>query len=181
MGFSSVLLSSGDFDGDGITDLAVADTDPPEVSLLTGDGLGNFAISGTFAVDSFPNSIISEDFNADGKTDLALGTVFTNNDTGIVDVLLSCIATGTVPVQAEPASLTIYPNPARGKFHINTSSIQEPATAIAIYNTYGEKVFEKLNPLETVYEIDVDRKPAGVYFINLSAGGKVYTGKAIQY
>jgi hypothetical protein len=174
-------LTSGDFDEDLITDLAVADAAPAEVTVLSGDGLGNFAMSGTFAVNSFPSAIISEDFNADGKADLGLSNAFTNIDTGMVDILLSCTATGTISTEPGPASFILYPNPAQGKIHINASSIQEPVTAIEIHNTYGEKVFEELYPLKTVYEIDIDMKAAGVYLIHLSAGGKIYIGKVVLH
>ncbi len=64
---------SGGFDGDGKTDLVVARG--PSLFLLLGDGAGGFreagAIGPTGAVDSRFYSLVTGDFNGDGKPDLA--------------------------------------------------------------------------------------------------------------
>lgn len=63
----------GDFNGDGVPDLAVIDNDSSSVDILLGSGDGSFTseainppISGT------PSYIATGDFNGDGKTDLAV-------------------------------------------------------------------------------------------------------------
>jgi hypothetical protein len=73
----------GDFNGDGIQDLAVANGNSSNVTVLLGNGLGGFtAMTGNpLAVgtapgnplqgDSFPDSIVVGDFNGDGIEDLA--------------------------------------------------------------------------------------------------------------
>lgn len=66
---------SGDFNGDGRIDLAVADTDAGTVTILQGSGSGSFQIKGNaYPVDGAPISIAVTDFNSDGRLDLALGT-----------------------------------------------------------------------------------------------------------
>jgi FG-GAP-like repeat len=65
----------GDFNGDGISDLAVANHDSNNVSVLLGNGDGTFKPSMMdFGVGSFPSSIAAADFNGDGKLDLTVGT-----------------------------------------------------------------------------------------------------------
>ncbi len=60
----------GDFNGDGKQDLAVANTGADDVSILLGDGTGNFSGSKNFPVGS-PLGLAVGDFNGDGKQDLA--------------------------------------------------------------------------------------------------------------
>jgi hypothetical protein len=65
-------LATGDFNGDGITDLAVTDSDASSVSVLLGKGDGTFAEPQNFAVGTPVNSLAVADFNGDGNLDLAV-------------------------------------------------------------------------------------------------------------
>jgi hypothetical protein len=74
-------LAVGDFNGDGNQDLAVANYSSNNVSILLGDGAGNFSAAGNFAAGDGPNCVAVGDFNGDGKQDLAVannGTSFQN-------------------------------------------------------------------------------------------------------
>jgi hypothetical protein len=71
----------GDFNGDGKLDLAVsnycgsdATCQSGTVSILLGDGTGNFTLASSPAVGSVPWSVAVGDFNGDGKLDLAVGS-----------------------------------------------------------------------------------------------------------
>jgi hypothetical protein len=78
-------LVVGDFNGDGIPDLAAAVSGAPgTVAVLLGDGHGTFQSAGTFAVGADPVALVAADFNADGRLDLA--TADAGSDT--VSVLL---------------------------------------------------------------------------------------------
>ena len=84
---SSII--SGDFNGDGRLDLAVANRGVSAASILLGDGVGGFAFAGQFSlVFQSVFSIAAGDFNGDGNLDL----VGTNDFAGFVTVLLG---TGT--------------------------------------------------------------------------------------
>jgi hypothetical protein len=67
----------GDFNGDGILDLAVANTGSNTVSVLLGNGSGRFGIATNFAVGTSPSAVTAGDFNNDGKLDLAVGNLAT--------------------------------------------------------------------------------------------------------
>src|SRR5205807_2143155 len=69
---SSVAVA--DFNGDGVPDLAVANTGSNNVSVLLGNGDGSFQAAESFAVATGPSSVVVGDFNGDGKLDLAVTT-----------------------------------------------------------------------------------------------------------
>ena len=71
-GSSPAFVAVGDFNGDSQQDLAVANGGSDDVSILLGDGTGNFSAPTNFAVGAAPQSIAVGDFNGDGKQDLAV-------------------------------------------------------------------------------------------------------------
>ena len=74
-----VSIVTGDFDGDNVLDLATANNNANNVSILLGDGAGNFSFSPPyFSVGFSPVSIISGDFNGDDVLDFA--TANSNGD-----------------------------------------------------------------------------------------------------
>lgn len=81
-------IALGDFNHDGVTDLAVANMGGT-VRILLGNGSGgrgdgSFTQGDAITVQSLPNGIATGDFNRDGITDLAV----TNPGSGTVSVLL---------------------------------------------------------------------------------------------
>jgi hypothetical protein len=67
-------VTVGDFNGDGKSDLAVANG-----SVLLGTGTGSFGTATNFTVGSFSYSVTVGDFNSDGKSDLAVANYFGSN------------------------------------------------------------------------------------------------------
>src|SRR5262249_13361383 len=67
------------FNGDGLLDLAVANTGSNSASILIGNGNGTFQGAQHFAVGANPRSIILGDFNGDGFPDLATANEGSNN------------------------------------------------------------------------------------------------------
>jgi hypothetical protein len=86
VGKDPISVAVGDFNGDGIPDLAVTNFGGSSVSVLLGNGDGTFtqATGSPIAVGSGPFSVGVGDFNGDGKQDLAVAAQFSNS----VSVLL---------------------------------------------------------------------------------------------
>jgi hypothetical protein len=101
-------VAVGDFNGDGLQDLAVADYGAyPQrsntVSVLLGNGNGTFAAPQAFQVGNAASCVAVGDFNRDSRSDLAVCNYNDNN----VSILLgngngTFQAAGTVPVGAAP-------------------------------------------------------------------------------
>jgi|GEM_PF-1644252 len=75
VGVNPKALTLGDFNGDGIQDLAVCNYESNTVSIRLGNGSGGFSGNANVAVSSHPISIAVGDFNGDGKQDLAVANV----------------------------------------------------------------------------------------------------------
>jgi hypothetical protein len=76
VGTGAISIAMGDFNGDGIIDLAVVNEADNTVSVLLGKVDGTFAPQVTYATGLGPLSIATGDFNGDGNLDLAV----TNGD-----------------------------------------------------------------------------------------------------
>ncbi len=79
-------VAIADYNRDGKVDLAVGNIRSNNVTILLGNGDGTFrseGIGGTLATDGLPHSIVTGDFNKDGKADLA-----TADEAGDISVML---------------------------------------------------------------------------------------------
>jgi hypothetical protein len=95
----------GDFNGDGIQDLAVANTTADIVTILLGNGDGTFTAS-TAAISSTgdnPVAIAVGDFNGDGIPDLAVGNDPQGGGSGSLTILLGN-GGGTFTAAASPTT-----------------------------------------------------------------------------
>ncbi len=90
-----ISVAIGDFNGDGLADMAVVNSGSNTVSVLLGNGDGTFQPQVAYATGTNPYSAAVGDFNGDGKLDLAVA----NNTGGTVSVLLGN-GDGTFQTQA---------------------------------------------------------------------------------
>jgi hypothetical protein len=83
-------VAVGDFNGDSVPDLAVANASGNNVSVFLGNGDGSFQAARNFAAGSDPQSLAVGDFNGDGIPDLAVANagIFPYYTDGSVSMLL---------------------------------------------------------------------------------------------
>ena len=78
-GSSPWALVAGDFNGDGLADIALTDLNSDkahgDVDILLGDGDGTFQPPAAYRVGSLPDSVAVGDFNGDGILDLAVVSI----------------------------------------------------------------------------------------------------------
>src|SRR6266851_5495480 len=104
-GSGPLSVAVGEFNGDGLPDLAVVNPMSQDVSVLLGNGDGSFQVAQNFPTGFAPGSVAVGDFNGDEVLDLVVARSLFS---GIVSVLLGNgdgtfqeaqnFATGTRPV-----------------------------------------------------------------------------------
>jgi hypothetical protein len=87
-------VAVGDLNGDGKQDLAVANFNSSNVSVLLNTGTGSFGVATNFSAGANPISVAVGDFNGDGKQDLAVANGITP---GTVSVLLNAASADPSP------------------------------------------------------------------------------------
>ncbi len=106
-GSSPTGIATGDFNGDGIPDLATSNSTSGNVTVLLGNGLGGFAPApgSPIAVGNGPQSVAVADFNGDGIADLAVA----NRLDSTVTILLGNGAGGFTPASGSPVATSYRP------------------------------------------------------------------------
>jgi uncharacterized protein YjdB len=106
VGTNPTAIVTGDFNGDGLADLAVANTGSNSVTLLSGQANGAFGNAHTIEIGSQPTVLASGDFNGDGVSDLIVGNALTPwNLTVLLSVNGILTPSGTFTLDAAPAAL----------------------------------------------------------------------------
>jgi hypothetical protein len=109
VGTAPGMIVASDLNADGFVDVAIANEQSNDVTILLGDGKGKLtaAKGSPFAAGNSPNDITVADFNRDGKPDLA----FANHEKKYLTVLLGDGSGGFKPAPNSPFTVEVRPHP----------------------------------------------------------------------
>ncbi len=102
--------AAGDFNKDGNSDLAVADSGSAGVSILLGNGDGTYQNPVNYPAGNSPRYVAVRDFNRDGKLDLAV----VNYNDSTVSILLGN-GDGTFQAPVNPYAVSTNPVSSGGR------------------------------------------------------------------
>jgi hypothetical protein len=156
-GSAPISIAVGDFNGDGISDLAVANFAGNNVTILLGVGNGTFtsAKNSPIAVGSFPTAIAAGDFNGDGILDLAVtNSEYTSSSTGSVSVLLGngdgtfkAATNSPITVGGDPWSVAVGDFNGDGKLDLVVVNNSDDTVTILLGSGNGEFTQASISPV----------------------------------
>jgi hypothetical protein len=149
VGVGPVSVAVGDFNGDGLPDLATTNNTSGTLSVLlnttpVGASTPTFADQQTFRVGDFPGGLAVADFNGDGRPDLAIASG-PNKATSALSVLLNTTAPGaatasfaaqqTFAVGDEPISVVAADLNGDGRPDLATTNNQDGTVSVLLNTT----------------------------------------------
>ena len=133
-GYAPYSIAVGDFNGDGIPDLAAANFESRTVTVLLGNGDGTFKAAASPATGGDPESIAVGDFNGDGKDDLAVPNSFDSTVTILLGNGDGTFTTAASPITGDqPVCVVVGDFNGDGKADLavanyNNGSYTDPST-----------------------------------------------------
>jgi len=147
---NSVAVAVGDFNNDGLGDLAVTNQLNSTVSIHMGTGAGFFAPRELLSVPGNPGSIGVADLNGDGNDDLAVSTfgglfnsrvrVFDGNGTGGA---AGFTQSAVLPVAGAPVSLKIDDVAGDGRLDIMVAAAQANPDQVTVLTNLGNSSYSR--------------------------------------
>jgi hypothetical protein len=132
-------IATGDFNGDGKTDLVTANFAANTVSVLLGNGDGTFgSATNLVTAGTGPFSVVTGDFNGDGNADIAVANITTSN----VSVFLgngngTFQAPATFAVGSGPDGIATGDFNGDGKTDLVTANVNDNTVSILLSNGNG--------------------------------------------
>jgi FG-GAP-like repeat/Bacterial Ig-like domain (group 3)/Chitobiase/beta-hexosaminidase C-terminal domain len=137
-------IVAGEFNEDGIPDLAVTDRDNSTVDILLGNGDGTFKAETTeLPISANPSYLAMGDFNGDGKTDLAVA-----DNNGTIAILLgngdgTFATSGSVnsASNGSPSPIAVADFNGDGKLDIAVPVGTYPSESVSVLTGNGDGTF----------------------------------------
>ncbi len=169
-GISPQSVAINDLNGDGRPDLAVANLNSGNVSVLRGNGDGTFAAPVNYVVGTSPRHLAVGDVNSDGKPDLAVANGGSNN----VSVLLNSGAQAAISQQPADKTVTEGQNASFTVTATGATSYQWRRNGMPLINSAPYSGVTT----STLAITNVSIAEAGTYDVQVSAGCNLVLSQA---
>ena len=140
-GTNPVYMLSGDFNGDGIPDLAVANLNSSTVSILLGSSKGTFTAGTALQIGAVTGSIALGDFNRDGNVDMAV--VIPSSDT--IAIFLGngdgTFMASTAPLYTPPQATGIVAADLNGDGMQDLAVLSTSSSSVTVLLGHGDGTF----------------------------------------
>ncbi len=166
-----------DLNSDGKPDLISANYAAKNISVLLGNGSGNFGAVTNFTVGNAPFFVGSSDFNGDGKPDLVTANYFSDD----VTVLINTTSVGVEGIDNSNLNISISPNPVSDYLNIYLGSPLNKAI-VRLTDITGKVILERVNLTGDSFDLDLSAQKAGMYFIQVynNSGELIKTSKVLK-
>ncbi len=166
VGESPWSVFAADLDGDTDPDLATANANSANLSVLLNNGDGTFASDSVYPVGGDPWSVFAGDLDGDGDLDLVTANMYDNN----VSVLLNngdgtFAAQSTYPVDESPASVFAADLDGDGDLDLTTANIYSDNVSVLLNN--GDGTFAP----HSAYPVGDMTMPVSVFAADLDGDG----------
>ena len=121
-GLNPLGIATGDLNGDGKLDVAVATTTGNNIHVLLGNGDGTLQTQVPYAADSNPADVVIADFDGDGKADVASANIFGSDVSVFIGNGDGTLKTRVnYPVGSQPSILSVSDFNNDGKIDLATA------------------------------------------------------------
>jgi hypothetical protein len=151
----------------------IAGVQEDSILLIRTDSLGNSCQNGpSFMLQPVDTGMVILNFNYPYTGPDTMYTIALT-DANAFNARTDCLIINIEENSHPDGSFTLYPNPTTGTFKIQTPQLKN--SQLEIFNMLGEKIYSDLLKEET---IELNAR-AGIYFVRVSDGEKVYTQKLV--
>jgi hypothetical protein len=131
-------VSVADVNSDGNVDMVTANGWSDSISVLLGDGRGNFAAQMTFAVGENPASVSVADVNGDGNADVVTANFYSNNISVLLGDGRGNFAAQTIfAVDVEPISVSVGDVNGDGNADVVTANSRSKSISVLLGDGKG--------------------------------------------
>ena len=138
-GSNPYALATGDFNGDGVLDIACANSDSNDVTILLGDGKGGFtqAPGSPYPVGTSPQAIAVGDLNGDGQADIIVGNYGSNNLTVLTGLGAGTFAAASFNAGGGPRGVAVADLDGDGKLDVAVADYNDSTVRILLGDGSG--------------------------------------------
>lgn len=150
--------------------------------IVLGQRISAFQINRFNDIDDEMNIFFNSDDDFDFGDDIIVKILVEKLSTEEVDMVHKALGVSS-PGKFDDININIYPNPGEGNFKVEANLEGVETLEMHVFDSKGEEVYSSKNKSQTgVFKNDINLTEfsAGIYFLALKSGDKIFTEKLIK-